>query len=288
MDAIANFGALFSSSHAYHVRGSPPQTPLYRGRLYKAVSIVLALTMLFSIGVLACSAVVAVSAQSANAVGSTSTLRLKLAFFWCTIPSMLAIVSIIEASRVRRRKRTPKQTLIVSGACICLCILCAALWADCNLPSTSTMSTKLCPAPIYESVSGGASALWTTLAFIMPWLLIPVIILYVSPNANARRKANATRSNACYLACGVVALRRGRSKVRDSNVPLIRIQELDDLRVDEPNQDSSATDATSYAPGRQSSHLGRPPSYHDENGSQGMHIAHAALARPPSYHTYQE
>jgi len=81
---------------------------------------------------------------------------------------------------VRRRKRTPKQVLIVSGASICLCILCAALWADCNLPSTSTMSTKLCPAPIYESVSGGASAVWTTLAFIMPWLLIPVIVLYVS------------------------------------------------------------------------------------------------------------
>ncbi|KAK0336848.1 hypothetical protein LTR91_000956 [Friedmanniomyces endolithicus] len=288
MDAIANFGALFTSSHAYRVGGTSPETPLYRGRLYKAVSIVLALTMLFSIGVLACSAVVAVSAQSANYVASASTLRIKLAFFWCTIPSILAIVSIIEASRVRRRKRTPKQVLIVSGASICLCILCAALWADCNLPSTSTMSTKLCPAPIYESVSGGASAVWTTLAFIMPWLLIPVIVLYVSSNANARREANAKRSNACYLACGVIALRRGRSKVRDSNVPLITIQELDDLRIDEPRQGVSTTDATSHMPGRQSPRLDRLPTYQDENGSQSMHTAHAALSRPPSYHTYQE
>ncbi|TKA35777.1 hypothetical protein B0A54_12946 [Friedmanniomyces endolithicus] len=271
MDAIANFGALFTSSHAYRVGGTSPETPLYRGRLYKTVSIVLALTMLFSIGVLACSAVVAVSAQSANYVASASTLRVKLAFFWCTVPSILAIVSIIEASRVRRRKRTPKQVLIVAGASICLCILCAALWADCNLPSTSTMSTKLCPAPIYESVSGGASAVWTTLAFIMPWLLIPVIALH-----------------ACYFACGVIALRHGRSKVRDSNVPLIRIQELEDLRVDEPSQDSIATDALSYAPGRQSPRLGRPPSYHDDHGSQSMHSARDSLARPPSYHTYQE
>ncbi|KAK0265835.1 hypothetical protein LTS09_001072 [Friedmanniomyces endolithicus] len=288
MDAIANFGALFTSSHAYRVGGTSPETPLYRGRLYKTVSIVLALTMLFSIGVLACSAVVAVSAQSANYVASASTLRVKLAFFWCTVPSILAIVSIIEASRVRRRKRTPKQVLIVAGASICLCILCAALWADCNLPSTSTMSTKLCPAPIYESVSGGASAVWTTLAFIMPWLLIPVIALYVSSKANARRETDTKSSHACYFACGVIALRHGRSKVRDSNVPLIRIQELEDLRVDEPSQDSIATDALSYAPGRQSPRLGRPPSYHDDHGSQSMHSARDSLARPPSYHTYQE
>ncbi|KAK3109855.1 hypothetical protein LTR53_016448 [Teratosphaeriaceae sp. CCFEE 6253] len=275
MDAIVNFGALFRTS-AKADEHPVAKAALCTGRLYRIALASVSLALLVDFVVLVCGAYIAASANHGGMdsdAWATASMRIKLAFFWCTIPFALTAMFALELLTLRRRARTAKYSLIVASTGVILCGVCLALWTSCNYSSAGSFASALCPSLYGTDSSAVTPGGWRTVVWITPWLNAPALVL-----------------NAMYFGCGLIALRRERSSVRASQIPLMHGQQLQDLRRTESSEafGHNVGGELLQDSGRTTPQLERAPSYHDGESSQHNLATRTAFSRPPSYHTYQE